>query len=127
MMHIEPPDPNPSTLQLLSPITLQSLSSPPTAISVYDILSPSTPLFASLSIPLFIHAFPLSSSLDGAVKRGADFSSLTLECHSQPLPSALKVQFVRTWLPLEFIHSKTGGAAYHQSNHKLLLTVAAIS
>lgn len=59
VMHIELSDPNPSTLQLLSPIALQSPSSPPTTISVYDILSPSTPLFASLSIPL---SFMLSLS-----------------------------------------------------------------
>lgn len=39
-----------STLQLLSLITLQSLSSPPSTISAYDILSPSTPHFTSLSI-----------------------------------------------------------------------------
>lgn len=83
---IRPKTMNPSIAQLHhSPNALISSHLHP----VYEILSPSTPVFASLSMLLSFRHFLFSSS--PVLKRGTDFSSLIVECHFPASTSRFKV------------------------------------
>lgn len=78
-MHIKLSDPKPRTLQLLSYIILQTRSSPS---PVYELLSPSTPVFGFLSLLLSFSFVFLSSGEKGQISLhwswNAIFQSLPL-------------------------------------------------